>query len=60
MALLKVMLPLTGMVEVLTELQFNRFVETCSTQLLLARPEMNTTASESGRNDRDNSSTGGR
>src|ERR1035441_8042773 len=29
MALLKVMLPLTGMVEVLTELQFTRFVETC-------------------------------
>ena len=31
MELLKVMVPLTGMVEVLTELQFDRFVETCST-----------------------------
>jgi hypothetical protein len=31
MALLKVMVPLTGMVDVLTGLQFNRFVETCST-----------------------------
>jgi putative component of membrane protein insertase Oxa1/YidC/SpoIIIJ protein YidD len=31
MALLKVMVPLTGMLEVLTGPQFNRFVETCST-----------------------------
>ena len=31
MALLKVMDPLTGMVEVLTGLQFNKLVETCST-----------------------------
>jgi hypothetical protein len=31
MALRKLIIPRTGMVDVLTELQFNRFVETCST-----------------------------
>jgi hypothetical protein len=31
MELLNAMDPATGMVEVLTELQFNRFVDTCST-----------------------------
>src|ERR1039457_4301886 len=39
MALLRVMLPLTGMVEVLTGLQYVRFVEACTTKLLPAGPE---------------------
>src|ERR1017187_3849421 len=39
MALLKVMEPLTGMVEVLTGIQFFRSVEACTTQLLPAGPE---------------------
>src|ERR1039458_44316 len=39
MALVKVMLPPTGMVEVLTGPQYVRFVEACTTKLLPAGPE---------------------
>ena len=39
MGLVKVMVPLTGILDVLTGLQFNRLVETCSTMFVPDGPE---------------------